>query len=52
VTLVAAGTFAVVTPKIAEVAPAGTVTVVGTMAAAFELVKATTAPPGGAGPFR
>jgi hypothetical protein len=52
VTLVAAGTFAVVMLKIAEVAPAGTVTVAGTVAAALELVKATTAPPGGAGPFR
>jgi hypothetical protein len=42
----------VVTGKVAVVAPAGTVTVAGTWAAAvIELVNATAAPPAGAGPL-
>lgn len=52
VTLVFETTAAVVAEKAAEVAPAGTVTDAGTVAAAvFELVSVTTAPPVGAGPF-
>ena len=37
--------------KVALVAPAGTVTLAGTVAAVFVLESVTTAPPAGAGPF-
>ena len=43
----------VVTPKVVAVAPAGTVTVPGTVAApVFELVSFTARPAAGAGPVR
>ena len=44
-------TTAVLTLKVACVAPAGTVTLEGTEAAPLLLVSATCAPPAGAGPF-
>jgi len=45
-------TTRVVIVKLAEVAPAGTVTEAGTVAAAgTELVRDTTSPPGGAAPL-
>jgi len=52
VTLVTAATLVVVMLNFADVAPAATVTVAGTVAAAFELVNVTTAPLDGAAPFR
>lgn len=52
VTLVFAETVRVVTAKVVDVVPAGTVTFVGTVAAArFELVRVTTVPPVAAAPF-
>ena len=48
VTDVTAFTLAVVTANVAEVAPCGTVTVDGTLAAALALERDTTAPPEGA----
>ena len=44
-------TMFVVTVKVAVVAPAGTVTLEGTLAAALLLERRTCAPPAGAGPF-
>jgi len=41
----------VFTVKVALVAPAGTVTVEGTLAAPLSLARATCAPPAGAGPL-
>jgi len=45
-------TAVVVTEKVWVVAPAGTVTVAGTTAAALLLVRLTTSPPEGAGPLK
>jgi hypothetical protein len=51
VTLVEVATVFVVTVKVALVLPAGTVTLVGTVATAVELLeRVTTAPAAGAGP--
>lgn len=47
-----AGTGVVVTLNVADVAPAGTVTVGGTLAAGFWLASVTTAPFAGARPVR
>jgi hypothetical protein len=44
-------TAVVVTVNVAVVAPAGTVTLAGTVADALLLVSVTTVPPEGAGPF-
>jgi hypothetical protein len=52
VTLVATATLVVVIVNIADVAPAGTVTLAGTTALAFELRRVTTAPLDGAGAFK
>ena len=52
VTFVTPATFVVGISKFAEVAPAGTITLAGTIAAAAELLKATTAPLEGAGTLR
>ena len=52
VTVVEVTTTLVLTLKVAWVAPAGTVTLEGTVAAPVLLLEsATTAPPAGAGPF-
>ena len=51
VTAVSALTDAVAIAKVADVAPAGTVTLAGTLAAPFELNNWTTAPPDGAAPW-
>jgi hypothetical protein len=52
VTVVESTTTLVLTEKVALVAPAATVTLEGTVAAAVLLLEsATTAPPAGAGPF-
>ena len=52
VTGVDAATALVLTGKVALVAPAGTVTLAGTVAAAVLLLESVTgAPPAGAGPF-
>jgi hypothetical protein len=52
VTLVFAATVSVVTGNVVDMEPAGTVTLVGTVAApVFELVSVTTAPPVRAAPF-
>lgn len=45
-------TILVFTVKVALVAPAGTVTLAGTLAAPLLLVRRTCEPPAGAGPFR
>jgi hypothetical protein len=45
-------TSAGVTVKVAEVVPAGTVTLAGTLAAALLLVRATSTPPAGATAFK
>lgn len=45
-------TILVFTTKVALVAPAGTVTLAGTLAARLSLVTRTCEPPAGAGPFR
>ena len=53
VTLVGSKTAEVLTVKVAVVAPAGTVTVEGTLATEVLLLeRATCAPPAGAGPLR
>jgi len=52
VTLVWAATLVVAISNFAEVAPAGTVTLFGTVADELELLKLTTTPLDGAGPFR
>ena len=52
VTGVDAATTVVVIVKVTDVAPAGTVTLTGTDAAADELCRVTIAPPAGAGAFR
>jgi hypothetical protein len=52
VTVVDAATALVFTGKVAFVAPAGTVTLEGTLAAPLSLARATCAPPAGAGPLR
>src|SRR3989441_4499599 len=51
VTGVDAATVLVVTVNVVLVAPAGTVTLVGTVAAVLSLDRVTDAPPAGAGPF-
>ena len=51
VTLVAEGTGVVLTAKLAEIAPSGTVTFAGTLAAPLLLESITTAPPAGAAPL-
>jgi len=50
VTGVSAATFEVAIAKLAELAPAGTVTLGGTAALVSELERETAAPPAGAGP--
>ena len=45
-------TFDVLTLKVVDVIPAGIVTVLGTVAFAFEVDSWTTSPPAGAGPVR
>jgi len=52
VTLVAVATVPAVIWNVAEVAPDGTVTLAGTAADAREVLRVTTAPLGGAAPFR
>ena len=52
VTVDAAETLLVVISNFAEVAPAATITLAGTLAAALELLNVTTAPVDGAGPVR
>jgi len=52
VTVVAAATLVVVMLNFADVAPAGTVTVAGTLADTSELLNVTAAPVDGAGPVR
>ena len=52
VTLAVAATFVVAMLNLAEVAPAGTATVAGTVADALELLRVMTAPVEGAGPVR
>ena len=51
VTVVDAATAVVLTGNVALVAPAGTATLEGTLAAPLLLESATCAPPAGAGPF-
>lgn len=52
IALVPLDTVVVLTMKLAEMAPAGTVTFVGTLAAPLLLESITTAPPAGAGPLK
>jgi hypothetical protein len=52
VTVVGAGTLVVVILNFADVAPAATVTLGGTVADPSELVNVRTAPPDGAGPLK
>jgi hypothetical protein len=52
VTLVGPATLVVMMLNFAEVAPAATITVAGTVADTSELLNETTAPPDGAGPFK
>jgi len=52
VTEVVTRTMEVLTLKVALVAPAGTITLEGTLAAPLLLESATCAPPAGAGPLR
>ena len=51
-TTVLADTTGVVMVNFTEVAPAGTVTVAGTITEGLVLARLTTTPPGPAGPFR
>lgn len=51
-TLATAVTLTVVIANVADVAPAGTVTLAGTAAETLELVSVTTTPPAGAAPLR